>query len=53
MGLVPWFPLSVNPSELESSMSSVHIDQKSYEMPPKEQLVLQGWLLISANPLNK
>ena len=34
MGLVPWFPPPVNLAELESSMSSVQIEQKSYEMPP-------------------
>jgi hypothetical protein len=33
-------------SELEPSMSSVHIDQKSYEMPPREGMSIAHFLSV-------
>ena len=38
--------LSVTLSGLESSMSSVQIEQKSYEMPPKEGLSIAHFLTV-------
>jgi len=35
------------PSELESSMSSVQIEQKSYEMPPREGISIAHFLTVA------
>ena len=49
-----WLPAAITPStadanvsELESSMSSVQIDQKSYEMPPREGISIAHFLTVA------
>jgi len=49
-----WLPAAITPStadanvsELESSMSSVQIDHKSYEMPPREGISIAHFLTVA------
>jgi hypothetical protein len=40
-------PVILVGSEVESSMSSVQIEQKSYEMPPREGLSIAHFLTVT------